>query len=74
MAKRQKRYADLKAITQYTSEITGKKANIVYRDGRVSFVEILDVQDGKIFTRNMRLAKSVISLSEVSEIIIDSKA
>lgn len=68
------RYDGVKTITENASKITGKKANIVYHDGRVTFAEILSISGTTAKLKNMRLGKSTIDLTTVSEIIIDSKA
>lgn len=58
-------------IEQFKSEILGKKANIVFRDGRVSFGLISIIKADHLELKNMRMDKSVIDLKLISEIIID---
>ncbi len=74
MSMRSERFSGVKSITENSSKITGKKANIVYHDGRVIFAEIIEITGTMATQRNMRLRKSTIDLTTVSEIIIDSNA
>lgn len=71
---RQTRYKIGSQIASNISEIKGKKANIVFKDGRVSFGWILEINESQLLLKNMRLNKSTVELKQISEIIIDSKA
>lgn len=74
MAKRLARYNSIKSILDNASEITGKKVNIVYRSGQVSFVLVSKISNNEISFRNMRNASQKAALENIAEIIIDLNA
>ena len=74
MAKRLVRYNSIKSILGNTSEITGKKVNIVFRSGQVSFALVTAISNNEIAFKNMRNASQKAALESISEIIIDLNA
>jgi hypothetical protein len=74
MPKRQIRYASKKSIIESAPEITGKKANIVFKDGQVSLATVLNISTSILTIKNMRLAQSDIDLNNIAEIILDINA
>ena len=69
---RQLRLTSTKDIISKATELKGKKANIVYSDGRVFFGKILSIDDQQLALKNMRLKDSRHLLIEISEIILDA--
>uniref|UniRef100_UPI004049BE3C hypothetical protein n=1 Tax=Fulvivirga sp. TaxID=1931237 RepID=UPI004049BE3C len=74
MAKRLVRYNSTKSILDNASEITGKKVNIVFRNGQVSFALATSISNNEIVYKNMRNASQKADLENIAEIIIDLNA
>ena len=74
MAKRQVRYQTLASIKQNASEITGKKVNIVYRNGQVALAQIVSIENDVLTARNMRLKMFKAELNTIEELILDLDA
>ncbi|MEQ9164945.1 MAG: hypothetical protein RLO12_01700 [Fulvivirga sp.] len=74
MAKRLVRYNSTKSILDNASEITGKKVNIVFRNGQVSFALATSISNSEIVYKNMRNASQKADLENIAEIIIDLNA
>ena len=62
-----------KIITDFKEKITGKKVNIVFKDGRVLFAMLNELRSNSLVIINMRKVIQEIYLDEIREIIIDSK-
>ncbi|MDX1628831.1 MAG: hypothetical protein R3345_09040 [Fulvivirga sp.] len=71
MAKRQKRYNTPELIANSTPELSGKKVNIVFKNGQVKFVTLLHQENGHFVVVNMRGQKASVAQNEIAEIILD---
>ena len=70
MAKRQTRVLSSSIIEKW-AEISGKKANIVMKNGAVLTAKLQQLRDDTLEIQNMRLSKDHLAIKEISEIIID---
>lgn len=68
-----KRY-NRESLLKHPEEIIGKKINIVFLNKSVAFVECLSLSSDILEVKNMRQKKQKVSLQDIQEIIIDSKA
>ncbi len=71
---RQLRLTEQDRIRQTLRDVTGQKANIVLRDGRVILAEIVKVSDEAVTVRNMRLKTVRLNFSDINEVYLDKKA
>lgn len=74
MSKRQKRVNTTKTIKASIPEILGKNVNIVLKNGRVFFGQIISLNENILVYKNMRLKAHETPLDAISEIIIDLEA
>lgn len=74
MTKRLLRLTDGTTIAKRAEALLGTKINIVFKNGSVSFVNLVDFKDSFLIVENMRQARQKISLASVAELIIDVEA
>ncbi|QSE98945.1 hypothetical protein [Fulvivirga lutea] len=72
MASKTSRYP-IKIIQESKEDILGKKANIVLKDGSVLFAVISSISSDFMTVVNLRNKKQQVNLTDLTEVIIDSK-
>ncbi len=73
MSLRQVRLTTLRDIQSRLKEFTGKKINIVLRNRKVLFGELMAVDETQLTFINMRQQKVSLSLTEIAEVYLDFK-
>ena len=68
-----KRY-NRESISSHIQELIGKNINIVCLNKMVIFAQCIEITSDIIVVKNMRQKKQKVSLQDVQEIIVDSKA
>lgn len=71
---RQLRLYDPILLRERLPKLIGKKINIVLRDSRVVYGELVATSDSEIAIENMRLSKQTIPFSNISEVYFDTVA
>lgn len=62
------------SISSHIQELIGKNINIVCLNKMVIFAQCLEITSEIIVVKNMRQKKQKVSLQDIQEIIVDSKA
>jgi hypothetical protein len=70
---RQLRLTTFDQIKTRLKEFTGKKINIVLRNRKVLFGELLSIDEAHLAIADMRRKKVSLHLADISEVYLDSK-
>lgn len=73
MSLRQVRMTTLRDMQVRLNQFTGKKINIVLRNRKVHFGELIRVDEAQLTFANMRQQTVSLSLNEIAEVYLDFK-
>lgn len=73
MSLRQVRLTTLRDIRDRLKQFTGKKINIVLRNRKVYFGELLHVDESQLTLADMRQQTVSLSLNDIAEVYLDFK-